>query len=63
MARALHVAVVQNAYDNGLIVARDALDALRDPLTPGDVDTAFDDSDKLVLRIADLGRRLEAWSG
>lgn len=47
MARALRLAVIQNQFDQGNITEDEAKELLCGPLSPGKLETIYDDSDQL----------------
>lgn len=50
VARTLRLSVIQDAYDQGYLEEKDALELLAGPLTPGDDSTVVDDSDRLKVK-------------
>lgn len=49
LARSLRLAVIQSQYRVGNLTEQDARELLAGPLSPGDLSTAYDDSDCLIV--------------
>lgn len=50
MARAIRLVVIQQQYKIGNLTENDAKELLSGPLSPGDINTIFNDSDQLILK-------------
>jgi hypothetical protein len=48
LARGIRIALIQKMVDGSMLSFADGLELLTDPLTPGDEETRFDDTEHLV---------------